>query len=85
AGPLRGRGVCPPMVLHMVSIGEETGQLSEMLGKVSEFYDEEVDRAVERLTSMMEPLMIVFIGGIVMVILLSIYLPIFKMAQVVSG
>jgi len=85
AGPLRASGVFPPMVLHMVSIGEETGQLSEMLAKVSDFYDEEVDRAVERLTSMMEPLMIVFIGGIVMVILLSIYLPIFKMAQVVSG
>ena len=83
AGPLRESEVFPPMVVQMISVGEETGALDEMLAKVADFYDEEVDTAVESLASVIEPLMIVVMGGIVGVMLVSMYLPIFKLVTVI--
>ena len=67
--------VFPPMVVSMVAIGEETGSLDSMLGKVADFYDREVDEAVEGLTAAIEPIMILFLGGIVLVIILAMFLP----------
>ncbi len=75
----------PPMVVHMVSIGEKSGQTAPMFEKIADFYEDEVDRAVETLTSLIEPMLIIFLGGIVLVVLLAIYLPIFKMAGAISG
>lgn len=70
--------VFPPMVVSMVAIGEETGALDDMLGKVGDFYDREVDEAVESLTAAIEPLMIVFLGGIVGTIVAGMFLPMFS-------
>lgn len=77
--PLAQSGLFPSMVTHMIDIGEETGRLSDMLGKVSDFYDREVDNAVKALTSLIEPVLIVFMGGIVGFIAVSIMAPIFKL------
>ena len=67
----------PPMVSHMVGVGEETGALDTMLTKIADFYDDEVAAAVKALTSIMEPVMIILVGGIVGVIVISMYLPLF--------
>ncbi len=83
--PLEDTGVFPPMVIHMISIGESTGALDSMLQKIADFYDDEVDVAVSALTSMIEPLMIVFLGVVIGGLVISMYLPIFKIAGVVSG
>lgn len=83
--PLEDTGVFPPMVIQMISIGETTGALDTMLEKIADFYDDEVDVAVSALTSMLEPLMIVFLGVVVGGLVISMYLPIFKIAGVVSG
>jgi len=85
AQPLEESGIFPAMVIQMISVGETSGALDKMLTKVADFYDEEVDTAVEALTSMIEPLMIVFLGGTIGSIILAMYLPIFKMAGAVSG
>jgi len=77
--PMEESGLFTPMVVQMVAVGEETGELEEMLKKVSEFYEEEVDRAVGQLTSLIEPLLIIFVGGIIGFIVISLYLPIFYM------
>jgi len=79
--PLEETGVFPPMVIHMVSIGESTGALDTMLYKVADFYDSEVDVAVDSLTSLIEPIMIVFLGVVVGGMVVSMYLPIFKIAS----
>jgi type IV pilus assembly protein PilC len=79
AEPLKETGVFPPMVIQMISVGEKTGDLSEMLTKISEFYKEEVDAAVDALTSIIEPIMICFLGIGVGGILIAMYLPIFSM------
>lgn len=79
AEPLKETGVFPPMVIHMISVGEKTGDLAEMLKKISEFYQEEVDGAVDALTSIIEPVMIVGMGIIVGGILIAMYLPMFDM------
>lgn len=84
AEPLEETGVFPPMVIHMISIGEATGALDTMLGKIADFYDDEVDVAVESLTSLIEPVMIVFLGVVVGGLVISMYLPIFSIADVVS-
>jgi type IV pilus assembly protein PilC len=76
--PLRKSKVFPPMVAHMVGVGEETGALDAMLSKVADFYDDEVEAAVKALTSILEPAMIVLVGGIVGVIVISMYLPLFS-------
>jgi type IV pilus assembly protein PilC len=85
AQPLGESGVFPNMVVQMISVGETTGALDQMLNKIADFYDEEVETAVDALTSMIEPFMIVFLGGTVGSIIIAMYLPIFTMAGVVSG
>ena len=73
----------PNMMLQMVSSGEESGELETMLDKVADFYEREVDDAVDALASIIEPLMIVMLGGIIGTMILAMYLPIFKMASVI--
>jgi len=85
AEPLKASGVFPPMVVQMIGVGEQTGALDEMLEKVADFYDSEVDAAVSALTSIIEPLLIVFMGGVVGGMLIAMYLPMFKLVTVVSG
>lgn len=80
AGPLMETNVFPPMVVQMVGVGEQTGALDAMLGKIADFYEEEVDVAVAALTSLIEPIMMVGIGGTVGVVLIAMYLPIFSIA-----
>jgi type IV pilus assembly protein PilC len=79
AHPIEGNDLFPPMVAHMVAVGEETGQLENMLNKVSDFYEAEVDAKVKALTSLLEPIMIVVVGSIVGFIVISMYLPIFSL------
>jgi type IV pilus assembly protein PilC len=79
AGPIQRNAIFPPMVGHMVSVGEETGQLEHMLSKIADFYETEVDAKVKALTSLIEPLMIVFVGGVVGFIVVAMYLPIFSL------
>jgi type IV pilus assembly protein PilC len=79
AGPIEAHSVFPPMVGHMVAVGEETGQLENMLSKIADFYEAEVDAKVKALTSLIEPLMICFVGGVVGFIVISMYLPIFEL------
>jgi type IV pilus assembly protein PilC len=81
AGPISQHEIFPPMVSNMVAVGEETGQLEDMLTKVADFYEAEVDAKVKALTSLVEPLLIVFIGGIVGFIVISMYLPIFSIYE----
>jgi type IV pilus assembly protein PilC len=85
AGPLESSGVFPPMVISMVAVGEQTGGLDEMLSKIADFYDEEVDVAVSALISLMEPVMIVVLGVVVGGIIVAMYLPIFDMVNAVQG
>jgi type IV pilus assembly protein PilC len=84
AEPLRGSGVFPPMVVQMIAVGEQTGALDAMLGKIADFYDEEVDTAVANLTSLLEPLLMVFLGVVIGGVVIAMYLPIFKLVQVVG-
>ncbi len=79
AGPIESNPIFPPMVGHMVAVGEETGQLEHMLAKIADFYEAEVDAKVKALTALIEPVMIVFVGGIVGFIVISMYLPIFSL------
>src|SRR5436853_2930133 len=79
AGPIQRDEIFPPMVGHMVAVGEETGQLEHMLSKIADFYEAEVDAKVKALTSLIEPIMIVFVGGIVGFIVIAMYLPIFSL------
>jgi type IV pilus assembly protein PilC len=79
AAPIEGNPIFPPMVGHMVAVGEETGQLEHMLSKVADFYEAEVDAKVKALTALIEPVMIVFVGGIVGFIVIAMYLPIFSL------
>ena len=83
--PLMQTGVFPSMVVQMIGVGEQTGALDNMLNKIADFYEEEVDVAVASLTSLLEPLMMVFIGGIVGVILIAMYMPIFSIAGKVQA
>ncbi|NOT09490.1 MAG: type II secretion system F family protein [Gemmatimonadales bacterium] len=84
AGPLQTSGVFPPMVISMISVGEQTGGLDEMLTKIADFYDTEVDVAVSALLSLMEPVMIVVLGVIVGGMVVAMYLPIFDMVNAVQ-
>jgi type IV pilus assembly protein PilC len=79
AKPLEGTRVFPPMVTQMISVGEETGALDTMLSKIADFYEDEVDTAVENLMSLLEPLMIVFLGVVIGGIVISMYLPMFDL------
>ena len=82
--PLKKSGVFPPMVVSMINVGEQTGGLDEMLTKIADFYDEEVDAAVEALLAAMEPIMIVFLGVVVGGMIVAMYLPIFDMINAVG-
>ena len=84
AEPLAKSGVFPSMVTHMISVGEATGALDAMLGKIADFYDDEVDTAVTALTALLEPMMMVFLGTIIGFIVIAMYLPIFKMAAAIG-
>jgi type IV pilus assembly protein PilC len=84
AAPLQKSKVFPPMVISMIAVGEQTGGLDEMLSKIADFYDEEVDAAVEALLSLMEPVMIVVLGVIVGGMVIAMYLPIFNMINTVQ-
>jgi type IV pilus assembly protein PilC len=84
AEPLAETRVFPPMVTQMIAVGEATGALDSMLGKIADFYDEEVDSAVGVLTSMLEPLLILFLGLTIGGLLVAMYLPIFQLADVVA-
>ena len=83
--PLKECGVFPPMVTSMIAVGEQTGALDEMLDKIASFYDSEVDTAVEALTAIIEPVMIVVMGVVVGGMLIAMYLPMFKLINVVAG
>jgi type IV pilus assembly protein PilC len=85
AEPLEESGVFPNMVVQMINVGESVGALDAMLEKIADFYDEEVDQAVDNLTAMIEPFMMVFLGGMIGGLVVAMYLPIFKMAGVVDG
>ena len=83
--PLKQSGVFPPMVTQMIAVGEQTGALDEMLDKIANFYDDEVDTAVDSLTSIIEPVMIVVMGALVGGMLIAMYLPMFKLINVIGG
>ena len=83
AQPLLDHPAFPPMVAHMVRVGEETGELDTMLAKIADFYEEEVDTAIGALTSIIEPVLMICVGAMVGVIVLAMYLPMFKMLQLV--
>jgi type IV pilus assembly protein PilC len=85
AEPLSESGVFPSMVCQMIAVGESTGALDAMLGKIADFYDEEVDQAVENLTALIEPFMLVFLGVTIGGLVIAMYLPIFKMAGAIGG
>jgi type IV pilus assembly protein PilC len=85
ADPLAESGVFPSMVCSMIAVGESTGALDSMLEKIADFYDDEVDQAVENLTAMIEPFMMVFLGIVIGGLVIAMYLPVFKMAGAISG
>lgn len=84
AEPLKEQGVFPSMVVQMIEVGEQTGALDAMMNKIADFYDQEVDTAVEGLTSMLEPMLMVFLGVVVGFVVIAMYMPIFKMGDVVG-
>jgi type IV pilus assembly protein PilC len=84
AEPITKAKVFPPMVTHMIAVGESTGALDAMLGKIADFYDDEVDSSVSNLTAMMEPMLMVFLGTSVGFIVVSMYLPIFKLITLIK-
>jgi len=84
SGPLRNHPVFPPMVVHMMASGEETGALDEMLAKIAQFYDEDVEATTASLTSLIEPLMIAFLGTVIGSMIVALYLPIFKIYDLVK-
>jgi type IV pilus assembly protein PilC len=84
AVPLTEQAVFPPMLAHMVRVGEETGELEKMLSKVADFYEDEVDNSIANLTSIIEPLMILFVGGMVGVVVIAMYLPMFKLLTLIQ-
>jgi type IV pilus assembly protein PilC len=85
AEPLEETGVFPNMVVQMINVGEQVGALDTMMEKIADFYDEEVDQAVENLTAMIEPFMMVFLGGMIGGLVIAMYLPIFEIAGAVGG
>jgi type IV pilus assembly protein PilC len=85
AEPLEKTGVFPPMVCQMVAVGEQSGSIDSMLNKIADFYDDEVDEAVNNLTAMMEPMLMLFLGTTVGALVIAMYLPIFKIAGAVGG
>jgi type IV pilus assembly protein PilC len=84
ARPLSDHPVFPPMVVQMMSVGEDTGALDQMLGKISDFYDQEVEATTESLTALIEPLMIAFLGGVIGSMIVALYMPIFKIFELIQ-
>ncbi len=84
ASPLGRHPVFPPMVVQMIAVGEDTGQIDEMLDKVSDFYDQEVESTTEALTSLIEPIMIAILGGIVGSMIIALYMPMFKIFDLIK-
>jgi type IV pilus assembly protein PilC len=84
AKPLESHKIFPPMVVQMMSVGEETGALDELLDKIGEFYDQEVEATVDALTSLLEPLLIVVLGGCVGGMVVSLYMPMFNIIKLVK-
>jgi type IV pilus assembly protein PilC len=84
AAPLSQHAVFPAMVVQMLAVGEDTGALDEMLVKISDFYDQEVEATTDALTSIIEPLMIVFVGGVVGAMIVALYMPIFSVFELVQ-
>jgi type IV pilus assembly protein PilC len=82
---MKQRNLFPNMVLQMVAIGEESGSLDDMLGKVADFYEEQVDNAVDAMSSLMEPLIMVVLGTLIGGLVIAMYLPIFKMGSAIMG
>jgi type IV pilus assembly protein PilC len=85
AGPLGDSKVFPAMVVQMIGVGEQTGAMDQMLSKIADFYEEEVDAAVAGLTSLIEPVMMAFLGVVVGGLIIAMYLPIFKLASNING
>ena len=83
-GPLSQHPVFPPMVVQMMSVGEDTGALDTMLEKIAEFYDQEVEATTDQLTSLIEPLMIVVIGSIIGSMIIAMYMPIFGIFNLIK-
>ncbi|MDP8231000.1 MAG: type II secretion system F family protein [Candidatus Gorgyraea atricola] len=84
ADPLAKSGVFPPMVVRMINVGEQTGELEKMLGKIADFYDDQVDAAVSGLTSLIEPLIIAVLGVVIGGIVIAMFLPVFKMTEILA-
>jgi type IV pilus assembly protein PilC len=84
AGPLLETKVFPPMVVQMIGVGEATGAMDQMLNKIADFYDDEVDNSVNSLTAMIEPILMVFLGGVVGGFLIAMYMPIFTIASAIK-
>jgi type IV pilus assembly protein PilC len=82
--PLESVSVFPPMVTQMIAVGEETGSLDAMLGKIADFYEDEVNASIKALTSILEPILMIGVGAIVGVVVISMYLPIFNMMNIVK-
>ncbi|HEX7463213.1 MAG TPA: type II secretion system F family protein, partial [Dermatophilaceae bacterium] len=81
---LENHKIFPPMVVQMMAVGEDTGALDTMLGKIAEFYDQEVEATAEALTALIEPLMIAFLGGIIGAMIVALYMPIFKIFDLIK-
>ena len=84
ASPLENHPIFPPMVIQMISVGEDTGALDSMLDKISDFYDQEVESMTESLTSLIEPIMIAVLGGIVGGMVIALYMPMFKIFELIK-
>jgi type II secretory pathway component PulF len=84
ADPLKRSGLFPPLLVHMIAVGEKSGELEQMLSRAADAYDNEVEASVSALTSIMEPVMIIFMGGVVLFIVMAILLPIFQMNELVK-
>jgi type IV pilus assembly protein PilC len=82
--PLAEDPIFPPMVSQMVKIGEETGELDKMLGKIADFYEDEVDASIQSLTSIIEPILMIGVGAMVGTIVISMYLPMFKLLTLIK-
>ncbi len=83
--PMKASGIFPPVVVNMVAIGEETGQLDEMLTKVSEYYDRDVDYSLRNLSTSLEPLLLVLIGSVILFMALAIFMPWWNLINVMKG
>jgi type IV pilus assembly protein PilC len=85
SGPLSKHPLFPPMVVQMMEVGEETGQITEMLDKVADFYDHEVETATESLTSALEPLLVVLLGAVIGTMVICLYMPMFSIYGHIQG